>query len=90
MDFVIDGRPAIWVPSSVMEEVHEEGLFPEGVYRWAGGTYLTGWDGGELKDLVRVVENWWQRGELEDCTFKLGDLQIENHLHYLFVLARPN
>lgn len=83
------GRSAIWVPVDVIEEIEQEGGFPTGVYRWAAGTYLTGFDGGSVKDSVCVVGDRLQ-GELEDFNFKLGDLQIQEHLHYLFVLARPN
>lgn len=86
---IIDGRPAIWVPGAVMDEIQGEGRFPEGVYRWAAGTYLTGWDGGDVKESVKVIGDVWDGTFGENC-FKLGDLQIEESAHYLFVLARPN
>lgn len=89
MEEVIQGRPAIWVPGDVMEEIEQEGGFPTGVFRWAAGTYLTGWEGGKVKDSVYIVGDWL-RGELEDFNFKLGDLQVDSTCHYFFVLARPN
>jgi len=87
--FLMERRPAVWVPSDVMDEIQEEGGFPTGVYRWAAGTYLTGFDGGRVKDSVVVVGDRL-RGELEEHNFKLGDLQVEKDRHYFFVLARPN
>lgn len=89
MDFKFERRPAIWVPCEVMDEIYEDGQFPQGVYRWAAGTYLTGWEGGQVKESVDVIGEWIH-GELEDFNFKLGDLQIDDQRHYLFVLARPN